>query len=294
MVINNYKGGQLANRVLSFGHLLASSIEHQYKLYNPEFDEYNQFFEGPSKNKFNNYPISITLFNNHFADRVFSRLFRLWADITHHLFSRTPFYLLVRIFKTHDKKGLIFDLNDPAFIIAAQTKTVITQGWLFRDYVNYNKYQDEIRQFFTPVEKYKLEVKKIMDELRMQADIVIGVHIRRGDYIRYAGGRYFYEDEIYADKMLQIQKIFAAKGKRCAFIICTNGAINTNNFPPELNICTGNRHFITDLYCLAACNVIIGPPSTFSIWASFYGKIPLTQINSKEEQMQLGEYVNLC
>jgi Glycosyl transferase family 11 len=294
MVINNYKGGQLANRILSFAHLLANSIGHQYKLYNPEFDEYNPYFEGSSKNHFNNYPVSVTLFRNHFADRAFSRLFRLWADITHKLFTRTPFYVLYRIFKSHDKRNIVFDLNDAAFVKDARTKTVITEGWLFRDYDNFNKYENEIRQFFAPVEKYKSEVNKIMEGLRQQADMVIGVHIRRGDYIRYAAGRWFFDDAVYAGKMQQVQNKMSASGKRCIFLICSNDKIDPANFPPELKLYTGNRHFIVDLYCLAACDGIIGPPSTFSIWASFYGKIPLAQINSKDDTIELGEYVNLC
>src|SRR3954468_23871946 len=101
MVIHNYKGGRLSNRILAFGHLLANSIEHKYKLCNPEFDEYCQYFEAPSQNNFNGYPISVSIFNNHFFDRAFSRLFRLWADITHKLFIETPFYKLYRIFKSH-------------------------------------------------------------------------------------------------------------------------------------------------------------------------------------------------
>ena len=294
MVINNYKGGQLANRILSFAHFLSNSIEHKYKLYNPEFDEYNAYFEGSSKNYFNGYLINTTLFNNHFFDRAFSRLFRLWADITHPLFTRTPFYILYRIFRSHDKKNRVFDLNGTAFVKDAQTKTVIMEGWLFRDYTHFNKYENEIRQFFTPVGKYKAEVKKIIDDARSKADLLIGVHIRRGDYIRYAEGQWFFDDAVYADKMMQVQNKMFAEGKRCIFLICSNDKIDNDNFPSGLKLISGKRHFVTDLYCLAGCDAIIGPPSTFSIWASFYGKVPLSQIRSKDEVIAIGEYVNLC
>ena len=176
----------------------------------------------------------------------------------------------------------------------AQAKTVIVEGWLFRDYASFNKYENNIRQFFTPVEKYKSAVKKIIDELRSQADTVIGVHIRRGDYARHADGRWYFDDAVYADKMQQVQNKIAVQGRRCIFLICSNETINAGNFPATLKLCTGNRHFIVDLYCLAACDGIIGPPSTFSIWASFYGKIPLAQIYTKDDVIELGEYVNLC
>ncbi len=294
MVINNYKGGRLANRILSFAHLLANSIEYKYKLYNPEFDEYCPFFEAPAQNKFDQHPVSITIFNNHFFDRVFSRLFRLWADITHKLFTKTSFYALYRIFKSHDRKGIIFDLNDPVFLKDAMSKTVITEGWLFRDYNSFNKYENELRRYFTPVKKYRDEVEEILKDIRANVDVVIGVHIRRGDYDRFGNGQWLFDDAVYADKMMQACQQFTADGKTCAFLICSNETIHPANFPAALKIFAGERHFITDLYCLAACDGIIGPPSTFSIWASFYGKIPLAQIFKKEDVVNLNEYVNLC
>jgi hypothetical protein len=46
----------------------------------------------------------------------------------------------------------------------------------------------------------------------------------------------------------------------------------------------GPGHFIEDLYALASCDYIIGPPSTFSQWASFYGNVPRYMVNYKAEQ----------
>jgi hypothetical protein len=37
----------------------------------------------------------------------------------------------------------------------------------------------------------------------------------------------------------------------------------------------GTGHLIEDLYSLAQCDFLAGPPSTFTLWASFYGKVPL-------------------
>ena len=290
MVINNYKGGRLANRIISFVHLAANSMEHRYKLRNPEFDEFVPYFEATSKNDFNGHPISITLFNNHFLDRAFSRLFRLWADITHKLFRVTPFYRLYRIFKQYED----FDLNDAAFVAHAKSGLVITEGWLFRDRKNVQKHQEEIRQFFTPVKQYRDEVAVVLGEARAVADVVIGVHIRRGDYSRYEGGIWYYEDEVYAEKMQQVQAQYAAEGKTCAFVIAAIENIDRNHFPASLQLFTAQRHFVTDMYCLAACDAIIGPPSTFSLWAAFYGKIPLAYIYKKDDFIQIGCYYNAC
>jgi hypothetical protein len=72
-----------------------------------------------------------------------------------------------------------------------------------------------------------------------------------------------YTDDVYADKMQQIETYYAKMGKTCAFLICSNEVINRNNFK-DLTVLLEERHFIVDLYSLAACDVIIGPPSTFS------------------------------
>ncbi|MFZ4057758.1 MAG: alpha-1,2-fucosyltransferase, partial [Ferruginibacter sp.] len=293
MVIINFKGGQLANRIILFAHFMVNSMEHKYKLYNPEFDEFTPYFEGTSKNDFEGYPISLTIFKNHFLDRAFSRLFRLWADITHKLFSKTPFYTVVRIFKSHDQKETIYNLNSPEFVRAATTANVVTEGWLFKDRDNFENHSDTIRKIFTPVEPYRSEANKVIAEARSNTDILIGVHIRRGDYERFLGGRWFYSDAIYAEKMLQVQAQYAAMGKRCAFFICSNVPIDVQEYDKALQLHYNSRNFIVDLYAMAQCDGIIGPPSTYSMWASFYGKVPLKHINTADEFIQLGVYESM-
>lgn len=40
-----------------------------------------------------------------------------------------------------------------------------------------------------------------------------------------------------------------------------------------------------DLYSLSRCDYIIGPPSSFSRWASLMGHIPIYQIWNKNEEI---------
>jgi hypothetical protein len=293
MVLNNYKGGQLANRIVSFAHLIANSIEHNYALVNPEFDEFEPYFTATNSNNFNGYPISINFNNSRIKTQLIRRVARLFTDITHSLFTRTPWYVLYRIFKTYDKQGKAYNLNNAAFVKDAQTRNVLVQGWGFRDAENFDKHAEKLRSFFTPVQQYAQEVKAIITQAKAQADLVYGVHIRRGDYAIHEGGKYFFTDEVYADKMMQLVTQNNAIGKTCAFVICSNEPVVKENYPEELLLITGARHFITDLYCLASCNGIIGPPSTFSGWASFYGKVPIHPILSKDDIIQMGEYIKV-
>ena len=104
---------------------------------------------------------------------------------------------------------------------------------------------------------------------------MIGVHIRRGDYKRFEGGKWFYTPEQYYEKMKELSALKMFEGKKIAYVICTNE--KNISFPAEGNFTIFNerRHFVEDLYLLSKCDYIMGPPSTFSGWASFYGEVPL-------------------
>ena len=50
------------------------------------------------------------------------------------------------------------------------------------------------------------------------------------------------------------------------------------------------RSDIEDLYALSICDYILGPPSTFSMWASFYGGVPLRFIKHSNDKIFLREF----
>jgi hypothetical protein len=89
--------------------------------------------------------------------------------------------------------------------------------------------------------------------------------------------------------MRQVEMYYANLGKTCAFFICSNEVIDRNNFE-KLLVLSEERHFMVDLYSLAACDVIIGPPSTFSQWAAFYGEKILRMILDKDDRITSLEY----
>lgn len=86
MVIINYKGGQLGNRMLLFAHFMANSMEYGYTLYNPEFNEYVPFFDGTAGNTLSGKRITVSRLLNRRLDKTFSLLIRGWTDITWRFF----------------------------------------------------------------------------------------------------------------------------------------------------------------------------------------------------------------
>ena len=47
-----------------------------------------------------------------------------------------------------------------------------------------------------------------------------------------------------------------------------------------------NANAATDLYALSLCDRLMGPPSTFSRWASFVNHVPLYFIFDKNQKIQ--------
>lgn len=54
----------------------------------------------------------------------------------------------------------------------------------------------------------------------------------------------------------------------------------------------GSGDTVEDLYALAECDYLIGPPSTFTVWASFYGNVPLCHVH-RPDAVLTREYFTL-
>ena len=172
---------------------------------------------------------------------------------------------------------------------------VCFQGWIFRDgwfvedLPKLHKYADEIRSYFTPLEQYTINVDSLMLNVKNNADIIIGVHIRQGDYTQHQRGRYFYKTEQYLEVMNSVVKLF--EGKKIKFLICSNIQQNPKLFD-NYHCVFANGHLIEDMYALAECDYIVGPPSSYTMWASFYGEKPLYMMRDINKAINLKDFVH--
>jgi hypothetical protein len=87
--------------------------------------------------------------------------------------------------------------------------------------------------------------------------------------------------------MHHVQRQFT--DRRVKFLVCGNGELRLRDFA-DLNIHVGTRHLIEHMYAFAEVDYLIGPPSTFTEWASLYGDVPLHKI---ETVGQLPQPMNL-
>lgn len=166
-----------------------------------------------------------------------------------------------------------------------------TNGWDTRAESKYvQQTLPELKKIFRPKEGIMQKASAMIDEMKKDADMVIGVHIRRGDYATWHNGRFFYELKDYHQFMLRIQQLHS--DKKVSFFICSNEAFSLEQFEG----CTCRRFSrepsgaILDLYTLSLCNSIIGPFSSYSRWASFIGEVPLCFLESKDQQFSTDSF----
>lgn len=150
------------------------------------------------------------------------------------------------------------------------------------------KHLDQIRLIFTPEEPIVNAVNEIFDKIRIQFTLIIGVHIRYGDYRTFNNGQYFYTIPQYLAIMQSIKLLFPKK--KIAFFIACNESIDLLSFTSINCFTIPESTSVKDLYGLSRCDYIIGPPSTFSGWASLIGNVPLYFIENSSEKVNLRSF----
>jgi hypothetical protein len=283
VIVIAQKYGQLGNRLFVFAHFIGCALEHGLTVSNPAFEEYADCFQVPRRDLFCRYPPRPSFFNG----RKFRRwLYTLVWRLTNSLAYRRPNSRFWRVIRISEEE--VCDLADPQFIASAREKLfTFVQGWEFRDEASLQKHARRIREILTPVDDLMFNVQQHVKRAREGVDVLVGVHIRQGDYKQFEGGKYFYESDEYARVMKTIEALFPKQ--RVGFLVCSNTRQPTEIFTPFTYL-AGRGHFVEDMYSLAACDYIVGPPSTYTMWASFYGATPLYMLKELNEKLTLTSF----
>ena len=170
------------------------------------------------------------------------------------------------------------------------------QSFIIADvFIEKSKYRyknlERLLASYTPLESIVLKVDDFMCAIRDEYEIIIGVHIRYGDYRTYNNGKYFYTLEEYSDFFKNIKKIF--KGKKIAFYIVSNEVIDVTFFKDYNCFYLPNSLMVEDLYSLSKTDYIIGPPSTFSGWASLRGNTPLFFLEDSKCNFEFSDFIDI-
>ncbi|NVO32575.1 O-fucosyltransferase family protein [Hymenobacter lapidiphilus] len=293
MVILVKSFGQLGNRLFLFAHLIANAAEHGYALANPCFGRYARYFVAPTSADFEGLPVRIPVLRRAWQERLLGGLLRLVqpprvfqalaAAIRPLPASAQPLDLLY----LDDNTGT-FDMHEARFVAAARQRVVLLHGWCFRDRPSFLKHAALIRRLFEPVPVHSQAVAARIATCRRTAEVLVGVHIRRGDYATFADGQYYYDNPQYAHLMRQLLSQWSSS-TRVEFLLCSDETLDLSAFE-GLRVHCASGHFVEDLYALAACDYVLGPPSSFSMWSSFYGQTPLCHIHTPNQAINLADF----
>jgi hypothetical protein len=266
MIILTQKYGQLGNRLAYLRVYLSFALEHNVKILNLAFDEYEKYFAGTSE-------CMITF------PRIISVLVRklfIWF-----IRCGVACKMLFRMQTLQAGSKGIVDLNDVRAVQAcSHHNVIINDGWPVVGLSVLNKHDGQIRAFFTPVNTIVEKVQQFLEQVRHDCDVLIGIHIRQGDYKVWDNGRHFFNTGEYVGIMFRLIEIH--KDRRVRFVVCSNEEQNWDLFTGcDYRKTPGNA--VEDMYILAGCDEIYGPQSSFSAWASFFGSVPLCWIKTPED-----------
>lgn len=270
----------MANRIWHASSFIANAIENDYKVFHLYLDDYVPFFT--ESLGMHNSPLAHI--NEKVSNQVklLRRVFNLAVKFSRKTGWKNFLFFETLLYETFSQHVERFDLNNKSFIQKARSKNLVVSGWLFRDMENLKKHKDKLVAIWTPNHVFMERVNSFNRKYRERVDILIGVHIRRGDYKTFNNGSWYYEISDYHNKMKELVGLQEFSGKRVGFVICSDEENLMLPVSHDFEIFYEKRHFIEDLYLLAKCDYIIGPPSTFSRWASYYGNVPLYMWREKE------------
>ena len=260
-------------------------------LYFPGFRPYASMFSGTMSQRLPRFPITAP--DLRFPDTILAQLCAHVARIPHlrigpvvKLISMLPGGVTVACDDSGSNGSMDTTqvLSDPR-VAAGQSLWV--QGWLYRDPAGAAKHKECIKEFFSPAAEVKKRVEACIQENRVTDNVLVGVHLRRGDYRKWSGGKYYYDDKTLGRLMQQILEILP--NRKVCFLMVSNQPVERHNYN-GFDIALGPGDPAGDLFCMAACDYIIGPPSTFTMWASFYGDVPLYMIKDTLAPIRLDNF----
>ena len=173
-------------------------------------------------------------------------------------------------------------------LLILKSRILFCTGWYFRSFETTKKYRSFYQKLFTP-NLDQLFLNTLWLEKTNVHEKIVGVHIRRGDYELFNDGLYFYTDLTYIDKVKQMASLL---DNNCRFIIFTNEEkLAISNFTAQFdNIRLSKNTVVIDHYLMSKCDYIIGPPSTFSLWASYIGETFFYHIKQENDYIKLDDF----
>lgn len=259
--------GRLGNQILVLANLIASAIENESRVSAPGFDEAARnlsYFKGA----YCRFPIKrrVPLNLEKLAGRIAYSVARAACGIVIGLGAPRS---LVAAYRATD----IFDPVDLEKLMDSERcRVVLLQGWKLRNPTAFERHADQVREILRPSRTATTAATRFFESIREPGRLIVGLHVRRGDYRQHLGGRYFYDWDTYVSFANQIVRNPDWQDVRV--VVCSDDEVPAGLFD-GLPVRISRGSAIEDLALLSMCDRIVAPPSSFSLVASMFGKTPL-------------------
>lgn len=249
--------GQTGNQLRSLSSLIGLGIEENQKIYCPDVDNVIFQYFNCSSLKCN---IDIRFYKSWFSR--FSKVYM-------------PF---LKYFLRPNKNGIVHVSRNNMLILDwisfAKPELLNKHYGVIKEYLGFKpEFVEHCKGLFPPINK-----------------TYIGVHIRRGDYLFWNNGRYYFGEAEYSRLILKLSK----EMDNLHFVIFTNENLDEFDFDKlgvSYSIMRGSA--MEDLCCMSFCDYIVGPPSTFSCWAGYIGDRKLLWMRDRDVEYGLSDFVSV-
>ncbi|CCG98815.1 hypothetical protein FAES_0804 [Fibrella aestuarina BUZ 2] len=275
MVIVAGTHGQFCNQLFRLGHHVANAIQLGYEVNCADFEHKHLFPHLMQHRLVSDKPL-LSGFQQKLL-KVGTR--RPFQGTIRRLFEQQGYAVIDRAYE--------FNHADQRFLEQATQQRVIVTHWDFRDYESFNQQYAALKNMFALPAQAQKEATELIEKARCQGNMVVGVHLRRGDYAAWKGGKYYYDDDAYAGMMAHITDLLPEK--RVTFVLCSNEPIRHAAFANWSTV-VSDKTFLGDLATLSQCDLLFGPPSTFSGWASFIGQVPHYHMHQPNAKPRFDEF----
>ena len=285
--------GRLGNRLTLFANVIGFAAEHSHRVINPAFHSYAHLFENTRRDIYCRYPVvwRRSLFDMIPGVATAIRKTRILYHCVHQaskLNHRFPI-LGKNVFTLREVSSQTISLDAPEVQSRmAEAKVVFVHGWRIRAPESVQRQANVIREYFRPIAELEQASRQPVERLRQNADVVVGVHVRLGDNWKWHGGKYYFPVSQYVTWMNELAGQFP--GRKVAFLVCSDEPRNEVEFP-GLSVELGPGSVVGDIYALARCDYIMGPPSTYTQWASFYGNHPMLSLDSGNQRIDRTKFL---
>jgi hypothetical protein len=285
VILHGLHSTGLCNKIFLMSHFIAAAWEYDFWVMYPTFAARgSQHYSGKHGSFFIhtvNNPLCLFPFDEKLSDAFpdAEKNEKLVEDCIAELstLSQLPNQIYLNQIKHRQKLEI-----DESFVeTIRQHRISFFSGFAYRNQNLFDKYADQIRALFTPLPQYTFFATQLIQSIRKSCDVLIGVHIRQGDYGWWKNGDYFLSLEQYqvilkvfteVNPQLNIYYVISSKELKDSEKIIFSG----------LNCHFSSGEVMEDVLCLSQCDCILGPPSTFSLWAAFYGKTKVYHIADLE------------